>query len=81
MQHYRITSKSNPSLVLMRITCDNFEESKKRQLFMLAHKMHPEPLMQTHMFKHGITDFDFIPDEVIEKAIIVPQKETRKRKV
>jgi hypothetical protein len=65
----------------MRITCDDFEASKKRQLFLLAHKMHPEPLMQTHMFKHGISDFDFILDTVIEKAIIVPQKETRKRKV
>jgi hypothetical protein len=81
MLHYKIISKSNPSIVLMHITCDDFEASKKRQLFLLAHKMHPEPAMQTHMYKHGISDFDFIPDLPIEKAIIIPQKETRKRKV
>jgi len=79
MQKYKIISKSNPSLVLMNITCDDFEQSKKRQLFLLAHRMHPEPLMQTHLYKHGIGDFDFVPE--IEKAIIVPQKEVRKRKV
>ena len=80
MQKYRIISKSSGA-TLMHINCDDFEASKKRQLFLLAHRMHPEPLMQTHMFRHGISDFDFIPDTIIEKAIIVPQKETRKRKV
>lgn len=79
MQKYKIISKSNPSLVLMNITCDDFEQSKKRQLFLLAHRMHPEPLMQTHLYKHGIGDFDFVPE--IEKAIIVPKKEVRSKKV
>ena len=81
MQKYKITSKSNPSLVLMHITCDDFEASKKRQLFLLAHRMHPGPLMQNHLYKHGISDFDFIPETIIEKAIIEPRKETRKKKV
>jgi hypothetical protein len=65
----------------MQITCDDFETSKKRQLFLLAHRMHPEPMMATHCFKHGIMDFDFIPEQQIENAIIEPQKEIRKRKV
>ena len=65
----------------MHINCDDFEASKKRQLFLLSHRMHPEPLMQTHVFKHGISDFDFIPDIVVEKAILEPQKEIRKKKV
>jgi SOS response regulatory protein OraA/RecX len=64
----------------MSVTCDDFEQSKKRQLFLLAHRMHTNPLMQTHLYKHGISDFDFVP-EIIEKAIIVLEKETRKRKV
>ncbi len=81
MQKYRIISKSNPSIVLMHITCDDFEASKKRQIFLLTHRMHPEPLMQTHMYKHGIMDFNFVPDLVIEKAILEPKKEVRKKKV
>jgi hypothetical protein len=65
----------------MQVTCDSFEDSKKRQLFLLAHRMHPNPMMATHCFKHGISDFDFIQENKIEKAVIVPQKEIRKRKV
>jgi hypothetical protein len=80
MLKYKIISKSSGA-TLMQITCDNFEASKKRQLFLLAHRMHPEPLMQTHLYKYGISDFDFISDTIIEKAIIETQKETRKRKV
>ena len=80
MLKYKIISKSFGA-TLMQITTDNFEDSKKRQLFLLTHMMHPEPLMQTHMYKHGIGDFDFVPDTIIEKAIIEPQKETRKKKV
>jgi hypothetical protein len=80
MLKYKIISKSSGA-TLMQITTDNFEDSKKRQLFLLTHRMHPEPLMQTHMYKHGISDFDFVPDTIIEKAIIEPQKETRKKKV
>ena len=80
MLKYRIISKSSGA-TLMQITCDDFEASKKRQLFLLAHRMHPNPLMQTHLYVHGISDFDFIPETIIEKAIIIPQKETRKKKV
>lgn len=79
MQHYSIISKTSKQ-TLMRVTCDNFEVSKKRQLFLLAHRMHPDPMMATHCYKHGITDFDFIPDTIIEQAVIIPQKEQRKRK-
>lgn len=39
--------------------------------------MHPVPDMQNHLIKFGIRDFEFIPE--IEKAIIVPEKETRKK--
>jgi hypothetical protein len=63
-----------------------FEESKKRQLFLLAHSMHPNPDMQNHLLKYGIMDFDFVPlnftekpVEIIEHAIITPEKETRKK--
>jgi hypothetical protein len=79
MLKYKIISKSSGA-TLMQVTCDDFDASKKRQLFLLAHRMHPNPGMQTHLYRHGISDFDFIPD-IIEKAIIVPEKETRKRKV
>jgi hypothetical protein len=79
MIKYRISSKSLPSLTLMHVTCDNFEESKKRQLFMLAHRIHPIPEMYNHLIKCGILDFDFIPETIIEKAIITPEKETRKK--
>ena len=78
MVKYRISSKSNPSIVLMHVTCDDFEASKKRQLFMLANRWHIEPAMYNHLLRHGIMDFDFIP-EVIEQAIITPEKETRKK--
>ena len=81
MLKYRIISKSNPSIVLMHVACDDFEASKKRQLFLLAHHMHPNPVMNTHMYKHGILDFDFVSDQVIEKAILEPKKEVRKKKV
>jgi hypothetical protein len=76
MIKYRISSKSLPSLTLMHVTCDNFEESKKRQLFMLAHRIHPIPEMYNHLIRCGILDFDFI---IIEQAIITPEKETRKK--
>lgn len=78
MLKYKITSKGSGE-VLMVITCDDFEASKKRQLFLLSHRMHPTPIMQNHLAKYGIMDFDFIPE--IEKAIVEPQKEIRKRKV
>jgi len=81
MLKYRIISKSNPSLVLMQVTCDDFEASKKRQLFLLTHHMHPNPIMNTHLFKHGILDFDFVPDTIVEKAVIIPKSEVRKKKV
>ena len=79
MLKYKIISKSSGE-TLMHVTCDDFEASKKRQLFLLAHKMHTNPMMNTHLYRHGISDFDFIPD-IIEKAIIVPRKEIRKRNV
>jgi len=81
MLRYKVISKLKPSLTLMTVNCDDFEASKKRQLFLLAHSMHPVPEMQNHLLKFGIMDFDFIPDKIIEKAIITPKKETRKRKV
>ena len=80
MQKYKITSKMKPSKVLMRISCDDFEESKKRQLFLLSHSMHPNTDMQNHLLKFGIRDFDFIPEDFIERAIIVPEKETRNKR-
>jgi hypothetical protein len=62
----------------MQVTCDDFEASKKRQLFLLSHRMHPNPMMNDHLYKHGIGDFDFIP-EIVEQAIIIHEKETRKK--
>jgi hypothetical protein len=79
MLKYKITSKIKPSVILMVVTCDDFEASKKRQLFMLSHSMHPTPIMYNHLIKYGIHDFDFIP--IIENEMITPQKEVRKRKV
>lgn len=81
MLKYRIISKSNPGMVLMVVNCDDFEASKRRQLFLLSHKMHPEPVMSNHLYRHGISDFLFVPETIIERAIIEPQKETRKKKV
>jgi hypothetical protein len=40
--------------------------------------MHPNPMMNDHLYKHGIGDFDFIP-EIVEQAIIIHEKETRKK--
>ena len=66
MQRYRIISKMKPSLVLMNVNCDDFESSKKRQLFLLAHSMHPNPDMQNHLIKFGIRDFhDVFQDKII----------------
>jgi hypothetical protein len=78
---YKIISKRHPETVLFNVTVASgtFEESKKRQLFLLAHSMHPDPVMQNHLMKFGIQDFQFVPDEVIEKAIIKPEKEVRNK--
>lgn len=89
MLRYKITSKLKPSLTIMEMTVidGTFEESKKRQLLLLSHSMHPNVEMQNHLIKFGIRDFNFVPInftdkpiEVIEKAIIVPEKEIRNNK-
>ncbi len=77
MIKYRIKSKSDPSLTIIVVNCDDFEASKRRQLFMLAHKIHPTPEMYNHLIRYGICDFDFVPE--IEQAIIKPEVETRKK--
>ena len=46
MLKYKIISKSFGA-TLMQITTDNFEDSKKRQLFLLTHMMHPEVTFQS----------------------------------
>lgn len=79
MVKYEIRSKLNSKLVLMRVTCDDFELSKKKQLFYLSHSIHPVPEMQNHLIKFGILDFDFTITEV-EKAILEPVQELRSSK-
>lgn len=74
---YEVRSKINPKLIIMKVTCDDFELSKKKCLFYLAHSIHPVPEMQNHLIKFGILDFDFVP---IEQAILTPQKELRSSK-
>jgi hypothetical protein len=65
----------------MHVSCDDYEQSKKKQLFYLSRSIHPVPQMQNHLIKFGILDFEFIvTDHGIEKAIIEPQKELRSSK-
>jgi hypothetical protein len=64
----------------MYVTADNFEESKKKNLFYLSKSIHPVPEMQNHLIKYGILDFDFIITSPIEKAIIEPIQELRSSK-
>jgi hypothetical protein len=65
----------------MNVTCDDFEMSKKKQLFYLSKSIHPVPEMQNHLIKFGIMDFDFvIKEQRIEKAIIEPKQELRSSK-
>lgn len=64
----------------MRISCDDFEASKKKALFYLSHSMHPVPEMQNHLVKYGILDFDFILIDPVEKAIMEPRQELRSSK-
>lgn len=83
MVKYEIRSKINSKLVLMKVTTDDFELSKKKQLFYLSKSIHPVPEMQNHLIKFGILDFEFIPITeypIIEKAILTPQKELRSSK-
>lgn len=64
----------------MRVTCDDFDLSRKKQLFYLSHSIHPVPEMQNHLIKFGIMDFDFIVTDPIEKAILEPIQELRSSK-
>jgi hypothetical protein len=67
MMKYEIRSKIKPSLILMRVSADDFETSKRKQLFYLSRSIHPVPEMQNHLIKFGILDFDFIITEPNEE--------------
>lgn len=67
MMKYEIRSKIKPSLILMRVSTDDFEPSKRKQLFYLSRSIHPVPEMQNHLIKFGILDFDFIITEPNEE--------------
>ena len=67
MMKYEIRSKIKPSLILMRVSTDDFETSKRKQLFYLSRSIHPVPEMQNHLIKFGILDFDFIITEPNEE--------------
>lgn len=85
---YRIQSKINGSDGKSEFvkfgSSENIEYTIKWHKFHLVHRTHPDPQLKDYVFRKGLDSLEFIvdmPDEpIIEKAIIEPKKETRKRK-
>ena len=87
---YRIQSKINgpdgKSEFVKFGTSENIEYTIKWHKFHLVHRTHPDPQLKDYVFRKGIDSLEFIIDmpadkePIIEKAIIEPKKETRKKK-
>jgi hypothetical protein len=68
-------------------TSENIEYTIKWHMFHLKHRTHPDPQLMRYTASRGADVLEFIIDTadslmnpMIEKAIIQPQKETRKKK-
>jgi hypothetical protein len=88
---YRIQSKimgpdGKPDFVKYG-TSENIEYTVKWHMFHLKHRTHPDPQLMRYTLSRGADVLEIIIDPldtptepVIEKAVIVPQKETRAKK-